>query len=128
MKTTRAVPFAFVALSLALAGVARAADTGPSAGTISALVQAGRFDPQQTSGANNPLLTHGDATYAAPDVTAVGDKTRAQVEAELAQAVRTGDIAAPGNASEETMAQEFPSRYAGIATPDRASGMSSSSN
>ena len=207
MKTTRTIPFALLALSLALAGSAHAADAGPQGGTIAALVEAGHFDPQQTvgannplltrgdaghvaasdttivaasdgtfaaasdttspsdaasmeqapdgtdaarapegsissltqagqfdaqqvSGANNPLLTRGDATYRGPDLSVVGTsgKTRAQVEAEYAEAVRTGNVPAPGNRGDVTMAQEFPARYAGIAAADRAAGMSSSGN
>lgn len=128
MKTTRTAPLAVLALSLALAGSAYADTPGPSAGTIAALGQAGRFDPQQTSGANNPELTRGDATYQALDVTATGSKTRAQVKAELAEAVRTGDMPAPGNGSDLTMAQQDPPRYAAAIAADRAAGMSNSGN
>ena len=74
-------------------------------------------------------LTHGDSGLtdrelnpaAYPAQPAAGGRTRGEVRAELAEAIRTGDIMASGD-SGQTLREQYPARYgrlgSGPAGPD----------
>jgi hypothetical protein len=47
-----------------------------------------------------------------PQQTAQAGKTREQVKAELAEAVRTGDIVTASSEDNQTLSQQFPGFYA----------------